>query len=345
MFEFEATNYFYLLLVIPIIGMLFLGHFFWKKRQQKAFAEAKLLNILAPQYSNAKPILKFIFLVVIILSITVAMVNPKIGTKMETIKREGIDIVFAIDVSKSMLAEDIAPNRLEKSKQLISQIINQLQTDRIGMVAYAGSAFPVLPLTSDYNAAKMFLQSMSPDMISTQGTSIDEALQQSINYFDKGQSTSKLVILISDGEDHSDNVESALEIAKEANIKILAIGVGTENGGNIPVKDNGNLISFIRDANNQIVVTKLETSTMKKIGETTKGGFVYGVNTKEVLNFVKNKVATIEKTEKESTQLADFKSQFQWFLFIAFILLIIDTFILDKKTIWIKNTKLFKHQS
>ncbi len=341
MFEFEATKYFYLLLLIPVVGLLFIWQMLWKRKLQKNFAHQQLLSVLAPQYSNFKSIVKFALFVFGLVAISIAMVNPKIGTKMETIKREGIDIVFAIDVSKSMLAEDIAPNRLEKSKQLVSQIIGQLQTDRISMVAYAGSAFPVLPLTSDYTAARMFLQSMTPDMISTQGTSIDEALEQSVGFFDKGQSTSKLVILISDGEDHSNNVETALELAKNENIKVIAIGVGTEKGGTIPIKDKGNLIGFIRDRDNEIVNTKMETETLQQIANATNGGFIDGVNTKEVLAFVKSKIATIEKTEKESTQLADFKSQFQWFLMVAFILFLLETILFDKKTAWIEKLNLF----
>lgn len=319
-------------------------NFLWRQKQQKQFANQKLLTKLAPAFSNVKSILKFGIFLLVIVFFTIALVNPKIGTKMETVKREGIDIVFAVDVSKSMLAEDIAPNRLEKSKQIISQIIGQLQSDRIAIVAYAGSAFPMLPLTSDYNAARMFLQNMSPDIISTQGTSIDEAIEQSVNFFDKGQSTSKLVILISDGEDHSDNVTSALELAKSEKIKILTIGIGTEKGSTIPIKDNNNLIGFIRDRNNEIVVSKMDTETLKQIADATKGGFIHGINTKEVLDFVKAKIATIEKTEKESTQMADYKSQFQWFLAIAFVLLVLDVLLFDRKTSWLSKLNLFNHK-
>jgi Ca-activated chloride channel family protein len=183
---------------------------------------------------------------------------------METVKREGIDIVFAMDVSKSMLAEDVAPNRLEKSKQLVSQIINQLGNDRIGIVAYAGSAFPVLPITTDYAVSKMFLQSMNTSMVSSQGTSLDDAIKLSSTYFDKGNKTSKLLIMISDGEDHS---EGAMDAAAEANkngMKIITIGVGTEKGGPIPIKENGVVQSFKRDNNNEVVITKLNQKACRK---------------------------------------------------------------------------------
>lgn len=341
MFELDEPKYLLTLLLIPIFGALFFLHIWWKKKQQQKFATAFLFEKLVPNYSNGKIWIKFTLWILAIVFLAIALVNPKIGTKMETIKREGIDIVFAIDVSKSMLAEDIAPNRLEKSKQLVSQIMSQLQTDRIGMVAYAGSAFPVLPLTSDYNAARMFLQSMNPTMISTQGTSIDEAIEQSSNYFDQGNATNKLVVLISDGEDHSDNVETALETALTKKIKILTIGVGTDNGGPIPVKEKGQNIGFIRDKNDEVVITKLNQNILENIGNKTKGGYILGNNTKEVVEYVTKKIATIEKTERESTQMTDFQSQYQWFLAIAFFLILIDVFLLERKTSWLAKWNLF----
>jgi Ca-activated chloride channel family protein len=263
---------------------------------------------------------------------------------METVKREGIDVVFAIDVSKSMLAEDMAPNRLDKTKQIVSQIINQLGSDRIGMVAYAGSAFPVLPITTDYGVAKMYLQNMNTDMVSSQGTSLEEAIKLSANYFDKGNATNKLIILISDGEDHSDGVDGAIEEALKIKAKVITIGVGTEKGGPIPIKRNGVVENFKRDQNDEVVVTKMNPEILKQIGKGTKGGYVYGSNTKEVLDYVKNALDNIEKTEFETTQVADFQSQFQWFLGIAFALLFIDIFLLERKTDWISKLNLFNEK-
>jgi Ca-activated chloride channel family protein len=269
------------------------------------------------------------------------LVNPKIGTKMETVKREGIDIVFAMDVSKSMLAEDVAPNRLEKSKQLVSQIIKQLGNDRIGIVAYAGSAFPVLPITTDYSVAKMFLQSMNTEMVSSQGTSLDEAITLSSTYFDDKSKTSKLLILISDGEDHSEGAEAAAEEANKLGMKIITIGVGTEKGATIPLKRNGVVESYQRDNNDEVVITKLNQPSLEIIAKTTKGGYVNGNNTKEVLEYIKLTLDNIQKTEFEATQMADFQSQFQWFLGFAFVLLFMDVFFLERKTNWVNKLNLF----
>jgi Ca-activated chloride channel family protein len=284
-------------------------------------------------------------LILALVGLILGLVNPKIGTKMETIKREGIDIVFAIDVSKSMLAEDVAPNRLEKSKQIVSQIINQLGNDRIGIVAYAGSAFPVLPITTDYSVSKMFLQSMNTSIVSSQGTSLDDAIKLSSTYFDKGNKTSKLLILISDGEDHSDGATDAAAEANKNGMKIITIGVGTEKGGPIPMKQNGVVQSFKRDNNNEVVITKLNQESLKEIAKATKGGYVSGNSTKEVLAYVKKALDNIQKTEFEATQMADFESQFQWFLGIAFSLLFLDIFFLDRRTNWITKLNLFNEKA
>jgi Ca-activated chloride channel homolog len=340
----EYSYYFFALTAIPLVLLLFFVHFFWQRKQQRKFASEGLMPQLAPNYSIFKMALKLVFILLAITALTFALVNPKIGSKMETVKREGIDIVFAIDVSRSMLAEDIAPNRLEKSKQLVSQIINQLGSDRIGIVAYAGSAFPVLPITTDYGVAKMFLQSMNTDMLSSQGTALDDAINLSLDYFDQKTTTNKLVIMLSDGEDHSEGLNEALSAANDAQLKVLTIGVGSSNGGPIPIRRNGVVERFLRDKNDEVVVTKLDEKTLIAIGAQTQGGYVSGDNTKEVLNYVKKVLDNIEKTEFETTQMADYKSQFQWFLAIAFLFLFVDVFFLERKTSWIKKMNLFNEK-
>jgi Ca-activated chloride channel family protein len=216
-----------------------------------------------------------------------------------------------------------------------------LGNDRIGIVAYAGSAFPVLPITSDYSVAKMFLQSMSPGMVSSQGTSLDEAIKLSATYFDDKSKTSKLLILVSDGEDHSEGAKVAAEEANKQGMRIITIGVGTEKGGTIPLKSNGVLQGYQRDNDDEVVVTKLNQAGLEEIAKATKGGYVNGTNTKEVLEYIKNSLNTIQKTEFEATQMADFQSQFQWFLGFAFVLLFVDLFLLEKKTKWVKRLNLF----
>jgi Ca-activated chloride channel family protein len=338
--ELDEKKYLYLLLILPLVVLVFLFNLYWKRKKQREFGDLEMVKKLSPDSSMFKPVLKIVILILALLGLIIGLVNPKIGTKMETVKREGIDIVFAVDVSKSMLAEDIAPNRLDKSKQIVSQIINQLGSDRIGIVAYAGSAFPVLPITTDYSVAKMFLQSMNTDMVSSVGTSFNEAIKLSATYFDD-KKTSKLLIMISDGEDHNEGAEAAAEEAAKLGIKIITIGVGTEKGGTIPLKRNGVVEGFKKDSNNEVVITKLVPESLTLIAKTTKGGYVNGNNTKEVLEYVKNALNNIQKTEFEATEMADFQSQFQWFLGFAFLLLFADVFLLERKTSWVKKLDLF----
>lgn len=343
MYELEEPKYLYLLAAIPLLVLLFLFNLWWKRRKQREFGNLQLVKKLSAESSVFKPALKLAFVALAIAGIVLALVNPKIGTRTEKVKREGVDIVFAIDVSKSMLAEDVAPSRLEKSKQIVSQIINSLGTDRIGIIGYAGSAYPVLPITTDYSVAKMFLQSMNTDMVSSQGTAIADAIHLASTYYDDPQ-TSKLLILVSDGEDHGEDSEAAAEEAEKKGIKILTVGVGTEKGGPIPLKNNGRIEGYKKDNAGETVITKLYPDALKTIAERTKGGYVYGGTTREVTDYVKKALENIEKKEFESKEVALYESQFQWFLGAALLLLFLDIFLLDRKTSWITKLNLFNEK-
>ena len=345
MYLLEEPKYLYLLLLIPILVALFLVQMLWKKKKQKEFGDLALVQKLSPEKSVFKPVLKFGTLILALIALVFALVNPKIGTKMETVKRQGIDIVFALDISKSMLAEDVAPNRLDKSKQIISQIINNLGNDRIGIVGYAGSAYPVLPMTTDYSIAKMYLQNMNTNMVSSQGTALNDAVNLATKYFD-AVDTSKLIILVSDGEDHSEGQSEAINLAIEKGIKIITIGVGTEKGGPIPIKADNNVIAgYKKDSNGETVITKLNPSLLAEIAESTKAGYIDGTSTKVVLEQIKNALDNIEKTEFETQQIAEYQTQYQWFIGFAFLLLLLDVFFLERKTAWLQKLNLFNEKN
>ena len=345
MFQFEEPKYFYFLFAVLLLLLLFLYTIFWKNKKIKQFGNEVLVNKLMPNHSIFKSFLKALTVLGALFFMVVALVNPKMGTKVETVKRQGIDIVFALDLSKSMLAEDIAPNRLEKSKQVISQIINQLGNDRIGIIGYAASAYPVLPMTTDYSIAKMYLQNANTNMVSSQGTSLSDAISMATKYFD-AVDTNKLIILISDGEDHEENIEDAIALAKQKNINIITIGVGTTSGSTIPIRgSNGGIIDYKKDENGEKVITKLNLETLQKISLSAKGKYIAGNNTKEVVEEIKNQLNKIEKTEFESQQIAQFQSQYQWVLFLAFLLLFIDVFFLERTTVWIEKLNLFNEKS
>tara|TARA_R110002020_G_scaffold114593_2_gene263492 strand:- start:114419 stop:115465 length:1047 start_codon:yes stop_codon:yes gene_type:complete len=345
MVQLDEKIYFYLLFLIPVMVVLFVALQIWKKRTRNKFADLPLLKRLAPTRSNFKSTLKLIFLLLGLSCLILGLVNPKIGTKLETVKREGVDIVFAVDVSKSMLAEDIAPNRLEKTKRLVSEIINQLASDRIGIIAYAGQAFPQLPITTDYGAAKMFLQSMNTDMLSSQGTAINEAIDLATTYYDDDQQTNRVLFIISDGEDHSEGTTmDAVSNAVDKGIRIFTIGVGQLRGGPIPIKRNGIVESLKKDAQGEVVITKLNEDILKEIASEGNGGYVNGSNTEEAVDFIKGQLDQMDKTEFEAKQFAEYKDQFQWFLGAGLLLLFLDIFLLERKTKWLQKLNLFNEK-
>jgi Ca-activated chloride channel family protein len=341
MFELEEKKYFYLLLAIPVLVVAFLLLSIWRKKKQQQFADNRLLNRLTPEKSRFKNVFKLLLWTLAISCFSIGLVNPKFGTKLETVKREGVDIVFAVDVSKSMLAEDIAPNRIEKSKQLVTQIINNLASDRIGIIAYAGQAYPQLPITTDYASAKMFLQNMNTDMLSSQGTAISDAIEMATTYFNDEEQTNRILVIISDGEDHSENAVAAATLASEKGIRIFTIGVGKTSGGPIPLKRNGIIESYKKDKNGETVITKLNETVLTEIATQAKGFYLNGSNTQQVVDQVKEELLAMDKKEFETKQYTDFDHQFQWFLGFGLLFLCIDVLVSEKKTKWIKKLNLF----
>lgn len=342
MIQLDEKTYFYLLAILPVMVVAFLFLQVWKKKTQRTFAESRLLRRLAPNRSNFKSSLKLIFLLLGLSFLVLGLVNPKIGTKLETVKREGVDIVFAVDVSKSMLAEDIAPNRLEKSKRLVSEIINQLAGDRIGIIAYAGQAYPQLPITTDYGAAKMFLQSMNTNMLSSQGTAINAAIDLASTYYNDEEQTNRVLFIVSDGEDHSErSTIDAVENATQNGIRIFTIGVGKPKGAPIPLKRNGIVEGLKKDNKGEVVITKLNEAVLSEISDEGNGEYIDGSNTENAVEYIKEQLNQMDKKEFEDKQFAEYKDQFQWFLGIGLFFLFLDVFILDRKTKWLKKLNLF----
>lgn len=341
MLQWDAPNYFYFLLLIPLMMMGYSFLLVWKRNAKKRFGSPVLLEALAPRHSAFKTHLKFGILLLGISALILAMVNPKMGTELETVKREGVDLVFAVDVSKSMLAEDIAPNRLEKAKRLVSETINKLSGDRVGIIAYAASAVPQLPITTDYESAKMFLQALNTNMLSSQGTAIAEAIELSKNYFDNENQTNRVLCIFSDGEDHEEGGELAAKTAAEEGITIFTVALGTEKGDVIPIKQNGVTSTFKKDAEGEVVITRMNTTILKEVAENTNGIFLLGDNTSEVVAAITNRLLEMDKAEFEAKQFVRFKDQYQWLLAIGLFLICLDLFLLDRKTKWIRNLNLF----
>ena len=341
MYQIDVFQYIYLLFIIPLLWFTYALLVRWKRKTQNNFARPELLELLSPNRSKFKPTFKIILLSLSIISLVFGLMNPKIGTQLETVKREGVDIVFAMDVSRSMLAEDIAPNRIEKSKRLVSAIINQLASDRVGIIAYAAQAVPQLPITTDYAAAKMFLQALNTDMLSSQGTALDSAIDLAGTFFDDEDQTNRVIFLISDGEDHSEEASNAASRAAKLGIKIFSFGVGTESGAPIPLKRNGIIESYKKDSDGEVVITKLNQNILQNIAVSTGGTYQDGNNTQNVLDFVSEQLKAMDKKEFEAKKFVSFKDRFQAFLLAALIFLLIDLFLFETKTKWVQKLNLF----
>ena len=345
MIQLDQKLYFYAFILLPLMLLGYLLLQMWKRKAQKNFSDPVLLKKLAPKKSNFKNSLKLIIQMAAVSCIVIALVNPKAGTKLETVKREGVDIVFAVDVSKSMLAEDIAPNRMEKAKRLVSEIINELASDRIGIIAYAAQAYPQLPITTDFGAAKMFLQSMNTDMLSSQGTAISDAINLAATYYNDAAQTNRVLFIVSDGEDHSEgSASSSVSDAVAAGIKIYTIGVGTEKGAPIPIKRKGVIESLKRDADGEVVITALHPETLMEIAQEGNGMYIDGSNTADAVATIKEQLNQMDKMAFEAKQFSDYKDQFQWFLALGLLLFIIDLFIFEGKTAWISKLNLFNEK-
>ncbi len=342
MFEFESPYYFVLLLLIPIGLVAQKAYVKWQMEKQTAFSEPQALEKLLVNSSKQTSRIKFMLQIMAAFFIVLALVNPKLGSKVETIPAKGVEIVFAIDVSKSMLCADIPPNRLEKAKQIMTQIINSIGSDRIGIVAYAGSAYPVLPMTTDYELAKMFTQSINTDIISSQGTAIESAIETSVAFFDNPTS-GKAIILLSDGEDHENTSFDVSKLTKEKNVKIITVGIGTLTGGTIEFFDEFGFQQVKKDKNGQVVTTKLNEEVLQKIASETNVNYCNDSQISKAVTTIKSALVTVKQQEFKAQQLAQKQSQYQWFLGIAFLFLLLEFFMPNTKFIiknWFQNRQI-----
>jgi Ca-activated chloride channel family protein len=341
MFRFAHPEYLYALAILPLILLLFIVMQSWKKRARRRFGDQALMDQLSADYSKGKPITKIILALIAFALIIVACANPQLGTRLEEVKREGVDIIIALDVSNSMKAEDIRPNRLERSKQVISRLIDKLQNDRIGMIVFAGQSYVQLPITTDYAAAKLVLTTIETDLIPTQGTCIDCAIKMAEESFVGNDNKHKTLVIITDGENHE---EDAVEAAKKANDKgiiIHTIGMGSLEGAPIPVYRNGAQVDFLKDNNGNTVVTKLEPLTLERIAAEGKGVFIQASNSDDGLNTILGQINKMEKKTFGTKQFTGFEDRFQYFLLAGLILLLLEFSITERKSKIIQGLNLF----
>ncbi|OYT14283.1 MAG: hypothetical protein B6I19_00805 [Bacteroidetes bacterium 4572_114] len=341
MFQFAKPEYFYGLLMIPVFIILFALMLSWRKRAMKRFGDLKLVNKLMPDRSKGRAAIKFIVLMLAYTLIIFGLANPQIGSKLEKIERKGIDLVIAVDVSNSMLAQDIKPNRLLRARQSISKLVDKLKNDRIGIVVFAGNAYTQLPITTDYSAAKLFLSTINTNIVPTQGTAIAEAIDLAVESFDENEHE-KAVIIITDGEDHEGNAVKAAESAAEKGIRIYTIGMGLPEGGPIPVfNKSGKQTGFKKDLKNNTVITKLNETMLQQIASAGNGKYVRANNAQTGLSIIFNEINKLEKTEFESRVFSDYEDRFQYLLVPALLLLLIEFLIFERRGKRFRNVNLF----
>ncbi len=324
---------------IPALSIIFLLVIRWKNKALLRFANASLLRNLIPNFSKSKAVLKFILFKLGVVCIIVGMAQPQFGTEEVETTSNGADIILAVDVSNSMLAQDLKPNRLERSKLAIEQLVNQLKGDRIGIITFAGIPDVHVPITNDYRSVKSFLGSVSTDF-PVQGTAVGKAIDLGIRSFDKHSTTSKVIIIISDGENHEDDALESAKEAAELGIIVHTIGVGSPDGVPIPVRQNSSS-NFRQDEEGNTVVTKLNEKMMKEVADAGNGIYVRASNADVGLNIIMKEIRSLENTEGAAVSFVDYREHFQIFLLLGFLFLLADVFITDKRNTWTKNVDLF----
>ncbi len=340
MFRFAHIEFLWLLLLVPVIVAAYVYITRRKRKQLQAFGDAELLQELMPNASRVRPNVRLGLELSAMILLIIALAQPQYGTKEETIKREGIEVMMALDISNSMLAEDVAPNRLERAKQLLSKLVDQMSDDKVGLVVFAGEAFVQLPITADYVSAKMFLQNIQPDLIKTQGTALGAAINTAVRSFGTNESeASRLVILITDGENHEDDALAAAKAAKEKGIEILVVGIGKPEGSPIPIPGTNN---FRKDRQGNVVVSKLNEEMCKEIAGAGNGIYVRCDNTNTAMRAIENEVEKLATADIETKVFTDYNEQYQSFVFLALLLLTIDFFIFTRKNKRLSRIRLFR---
>lgn len=338
MFRFANPEYFYLLLLIPAVLLLFWLSLRRQKSWINTFGYFQTVLKLIPGYSLKRFWVKFILLVVAYILIIISLAGPQVGAKLTEIKRKGLEVIIALDVSNSMLAQDIKPNRLERAKQAISQLADRFGNDRIGLIVFAGDAYVQIPVTNDYASAKLFLSSINPGMVSKQGTAIGRAIELASASFTPGSNTGRVIVVISDGENHIDDPVDAAKAAAENGIKIFAIGIGSPDGSPIPI---GNNQEFLKDSENKVVISRLDEETLTKIAIVGNGKYVRATNTQFGLLPIYESLKKIDRKEIKDKIYSEYNEQYQYVLAFAILLIVIELLILDRKTSMLSKVKLF----
>lgn len=338
MFRFANPDFLYLLLILPLLVALYIYTLISRRKAIKRYGDPKLISQLMPEVSLKRQHLKFWLMFAAITVAIFLIAGPQFGSKLETVKKQGVEIMVCLDVSNSMLSEDISPNRLEKAKQMLSRMTDGFSNDKVGLIVFAGDAFTQLPITSDYISAKMFLSSINPSMVSSQGTAIGSAINLAMRSFTPNEASGKTILLITDGENHEGDAIKAAQSAADKNVKIHVIGIGSPQGAPIPIDGTNN---FMKDGDGNVVVTHLNEQMCQEIAAAGQGMYVRADNTNSALKAIQNELDKMDKTELDSKVYSEYDEQFQLLAWIVLILLFAEFLMLERKNRIFRKIKLF----
>jgi len=338
MFRFANPEYLYLLSAIPVLTAIYLYAVRARKKAIKRYGNPALLSQLMPEVSTKRQHFKFWTLLAAVTVLVFVIAGPQFGSKLETVKRQGVEIMVCLDVSNSMLSEDVSPNRLERAKQMLSRMTDSFTDDKVGLIVFAGDAFTQLPITSDYVSAKMFLSSINPSMVSTQGTAIGAAINLALRSFTPNEASSKTILIITDGENHEDDAVKAATSAAERNIHINVVGIGTPQGAPIPF---GGANNYLKDREGNVVVTQLNEQMCQEIAAAGRGIYVRADNTNTAMRTLLNEIDKMDKAELDSKVYSEFDEHFHTLAWIVLVLLLIEPIILERKNRIFSKVKLF----
>ena len=342
MFKFAYPVFLWGLVLLPFFAMLFAYRMSWKKKAIQRFGEQKLMDLLMPDKSNARTTWKFVLLFIAYMLMIVGLANPQIGSKYEEVKRQGVDLIIALDVSNSMLAEDIRPNRLDRAKQAISKLIDNLHDDRLGIVIFAGDAYLQLPFTSDYAAAKLFLATVDNRSIQTQGTAIGAAINTAVKALPKGGVRNKAIIVISDGENHEDDAIEEAKSAKQLGVFVHTLGIGSESGGPIPdIGENGERLGYKKDEKGTTVISRMNPQMLNEVAAAGGGKFVQSSTSDIGLEELFTQINTMQKTDFGTKTFTDYEDRFQWFLGFGLLILLLEFLMNERRSAISKKVDLF----
>jgi Ca-activated chloride channel family protein len=341
LFRFANPEYLYLLLLLPVITILWILNRLRKKNALKRLGDPELVKRLMPEVSNARPLVKMILISFSVICLIIILARPQFGSKMEEVKRQGVEVIISLDVSNSMLAEDIQPTRLERAKQAISRLVESLQNDKLGLIVFAGDAYTQIPVTTDYISAKMFLSTITPEIVPKQGTAIGSAIDLAMSSFSQTKDKSRALIIITDGENHEDDPVVKAKEAAEKGIVIYTIGIGSAEGVPISVTTAGRR-DFLKDQNGNTVITRLDENILKEIAMTAGGKYVRANNSNIGLDQIFSDIRKLKKQELEGTIYTEYNDQFQIFAALTLFLLLLEFIIMERKNRRLSNLRLFR---